>query len=117
MDSIYQHALGQDFAKLHPKMQERFGLSSADHIAAFGAGVMERIWHGPLFALPALWLGSLRHITSPSSGENVPFRVESYFYQDRFGRETMSIIRRFQFPTLLRQIDSTSIYSRQRKSL
>ena len=34
MKSIYQVALGSDFAKLHPKIQRRFGFSSEDGIAA-----------------------------------------------------------------------------------
>jgi hypothetical protein len=54
MTSIYTEALGSDFARLHPQIQRCFGFNSADRIAAVGRGVMERLWHGPLYTLPFL---------------------------------------------------------------
>src|SRR4051812_8849759 len=114
MSSIYQRAMGAEFEKLHPKIQERFGFSSVDGIAAIGTGVMERIWHGPFYTLPFLVLGSWRRIMFPASGVNVPFRIENYAYQDRYGRETVTWIRKFQFPRRIRRFDATMVYSRQR---
>ena len=38
MPSIYERALGTDFRRLHPKIQERFGFSSRDGVAAIGRG-------------------------------------------------------------------------------
>lgn len=115
MTSIYQRVLGKDFEKLHPKMQERFGFSSADGIASIGQGVMERVWRGRFYTLPFLLLGSWRRIMFPASGQNVPFQVENYAYRDRFGRETVTWIRKFQFPNRLRRFDATMIYSEDRK--
>jgi hypothetical protein len=43
MSSIYQRALGPDFERLHPRIQRRFGMSSADGIAQIGRGVMEEV--------------------------------------------------------------------------
>ena len=114
MPSIYQQALGAQFEKLHPKIQERFGFSSTDGIASIGTGVMERVWRGRFFTLPFLLLGSWRSIMFPASGENVPFQVENYAYRDSFGRETVTWIRKFQFPNRLRRFDATMIYSTQR---
>jgi len=38
MTSIYQRALGAQFAYLHPKMQWRFGFSADDEVAACSWG-------------------------------------------------------------------------------
>ena len=53
MPSIYQRALGADFDKLHPQIQERFGFTSHDGLASIGTGVMDEIWRGRLPA-PAI---------------------------------------------------------------
>ncbi len=64
MTSLYQQVLGADFGRLHPKIQQRFGFS-ADGIAAIGTGTMERIWHGRLYTLPFLYVGTWRRIMFP----------------------------------------------------
>jgi hypothetical protein len=113
MTSIYRRALGADFSKLHPKIQERFGLSSADGIAAFGRGVMERVWHGPAYTLPFLYLGSWRRIMFPEQGAAVPFTIENYAYVDGFGRETVTWLRTFETKTR-RRFDAYMVYSEKR---
>jgi uncharacterized protein DUF4166 len=110
MSSIYQRALGADFARLHPQIQRRFGFSSADGIASLGAGVMDDIWKGGPHTLPFLYLGSQRHVLFPEIGQNVPFTIENYAFVDRFGRETVSWIRTFQ-SRQRRRFDAYMIYS------
>ncbi len=116
MKSIYERALGSDFARLHPEIQRRFGFSSADHIASIGTGIMEEIWHGPLYTLPFLYLGSWRRIMFPESGRNVPFQIENYSYVDALGRETITWIRTFHAKRL-RRFDAYMIYSEQRQRI
>ncbi|MBB6734083.1 DUF4166 domain-containing protein [Cohnella zeiphila] len=113
MASIYEQALGQDFGKLHPRIRERFGFGSEDGVASVGAGVMDRVWHAGLAALP-LRVGASRHILLPQSGRDVPFTIRNYAYRDRFGRETVTWCRTFDFPNAARKFDATMIYSRQR---
>ena len=96
MNSIYQRALGADFARLHPQIQRRFGFSSADGIASIGRGVMDEIWKGRLYTEPFLHVGSWRRIMFPETGRNIPFTIENYAFVDRFGRETVSWIRTFE---------------------
>jgi hypothetical protein len=55
--SIYQQALGSDFARLHPEIQRRFGFSSADGVASVGRGVMEEVWKGAFYTVPFLYVG------------------------------------------------------------
>ena len=113
MSSIYRRALGADFDRLHPKIQERFGFNSEDGVASIGRGMMETIWHGPFYVLPFLYVGAWRRILFPEHGKNIPFTVENYAYLDSFGRETMTWIRRFDTPRP-RRFDAYMIFSEQR---
>lgn len=113
MRSIYERAMGSDFARLHPEIQRRFGFSSKDAVASIGTGVMEELWHGAPYTLPFLYVGSWRRIMFPEQGRNVPFRIENYAYVDSLGRETITWIRTFQTKRP-RRFDAYMIYSEQR---
>jgi len=117
MESIYRTALGSDFAKLHPQIQKRFGFSSKDNVAAIGKGIMENVWHGKFYTLPFLCLGTWRNIMFPSSGKNIPFTIENYAYRDRYGRETVTWIRKFHFNPRVQRFDATMIYSEDRQKI
>jgi len=111
--SIYERALGEQFARLHPRIQERFGFSSRDGMASIGKGVMDEIWHGPLYTMPFLFIGSWRRIMFPERGRSVPFTISNYAYVDEYGRETVTWIRNFATPTP-RRFDAYMIFSEQR---
>src|SRR6266513_2978323 len=114
MNCIYRKALGEQFHRLHPKIQDRFGFGSADGVASIGTGTMEEIWHGPLYTMPFLYVGSWRRIMFPERGRDVPFTIRNYAYVDRFGRETVTWVREFQMPGRKRRFDATMIYSQRR---
>jgi hypothetical protein len=116
MKSIYERALGSDFARLHPEIQRRFGFSSKDNTACIGTGVMEEIWHGPLYTLPFLYVGSVRRIMFPESGRDIPFQIVNYGYLDALGRETITWIRTFHAKRP-RRFDAYMIYSEQRQCI
>src|SRR3954466_5943870 len=90
-------------------MRERLALSGGGGM--IGHGVMDRIWRGPGFPLPFLWLGSTRHILFPDCGRNVPFTIENYPYVDRHLRETVSFVRTFEFPRRRRCFDAQALAS------
>jgi hypothetical protein len=112
--SIYQEMLGDDFARLHPKIQWRFGFSSADGVCQIGTGVMDEIWRGRAFTLPFLLLGSTRRVLFPSRGRDVPFTISNYAYVDGFGRETVTWSRRFKMRRKYRAFDATMVRSQAR---
>ncbi len=116
MGSIYEQALGEEFNKLHPRIQERFGFDSKAEVASIGHGVMDYIWFSKLATIP-LQLGTMRNIMFPQSGKTIPFTIENYAYRDRFGRETVTWNRRFKFQNKLRKFDATMIYSRKRNRI
>jgi hypothetical protein len=112
--AIFQQALGADFDRLHPRMRQRFGLRSADHLACVGSGVMDEVWSGPPLVRPFLLLGATRNILLPRHGRNVPFTVENYAYRDWFGRETVSFVRTFEWPPRRHRFDATMVYDARR---
>ena len=116
MNSIYQTALGSDFGRLHPKIQERFGFSSASGVACIGRGIMDEVWHGRLYTLPFLYVGSWRRIMFPEKGRKIPFSIKNYAYVDPLGRETVTWIREFQAKQP-RRFDAYMIYSRNRERI
>jgi hypothetical protein len=116
MPSIYQRVLGSDFSRLHPEIQRRFGFSSCDEIAAVGKGVMDEIWHGPIYTLPFLYVGAWRRILLPERGRDIPFRIENYAYVDSLGRETVTWIRTFG-TNPPRRFDAYMIFAAQRNCI
>jgi hypothetical protein len=78
---------------------------------------MDLVWRGRFYTLPFLAIGAWRNIMFPASGVNVPFQLENYAYQDRYGRETVTWVRTFRFPDKVRRFDATMIYSRQRNRI
>jgi hypothetical protein len=115
LSSIYQQALGDEFARLHPKLQWRFGFSSQDGVCQIGTGVMDEIWRGAWWTLPFLLLGSTRRVLFPTRGSDVPFTISNYAYVDGFGRETVTWARRFKLRRRYRSFDATMILSPSRR--
>jgi len=113
VSSIYQTALGSEFARLHPQIQRRFGFDSTAGVAAVGRGVMSRVWHGRFYTLPFLYVGTWRRIMFPESGRDVPFTIENYAYRDSLGRETVTWLRTFQ-TRRPRRFDAYMIYGERR---
>ena len=117
MSSIYQQVLGSDFQKLHPLIQKRFGFNSDDKIASIGKGIMQSVWYGKPYTLPFLYVGTWRNIMFPQKGKDVPFTIENYAYKDKFGRETVTWVRKYRFSNRERRFDATMIYSNKRKRI
>ena len=108
-DSIFATALGPDFARLHPMMQRRFGVSVASGYACVGTGVMTSISRGPWWTVPFLQIGRLRNILVPDIGTAVPFTVENHAYRDPHGRETVTFVRKYQTKTRPARFDATMV--------
>jgi Domain of unknown function (DUF4166) len=111
MTSVFQQALGDDFDRLHPELQRRFGVDGDRDQGCVGTGTMDRVWRGGAFTVPFLHLGTLRHVLFPETGTNIPFTIENYAYQDTYGRPTLTFVRTFQVrPHRRRRFDATMVY-------
>jgi len=111
--SIYQRALGADFDRLHPRIRERFTLTSDARRAAIGRGTMAEVWRGRFYTLPFLRVGTWRNIMFPEHGRDVPFEIENWAYRDALGRETVTWLRTFH-TRRTRRFDAYMIYSERR---
>ncbi|MFC9919812.1 DUF4166 domain-containing protein [Agromyces binzhouensis] len=110
MTSMFESALGAEaFARLHPMMQRRFGVSLDRGEACIGHGVMSEIQRGPWWTVPFLQVGRLRNILVPDVGTDVPFTIENYPYIDPFGRETVTFVREYTVGGRRRRFDATMI--------
>lgn len=111
MTSIFARAMGDDFARLHPMLQQRFGVGLDAGYAAVGTGVMTRIRRGPWWTVPFLWIGWFRNILTPDVGRDVPFRIENYPYRDPLGRETVTFVREYRVRSRPSRFDATMVLS------
>ncbi|BCJ41095.1 hypothetical protein GCM10010168_46070 [Actinoplanes ianthinogenes] len=111
MTSVFEQALGDDFGRLHPRLQRRFGVDGERDQGCVGTGVMNRVWRGPGFTAPFLHLGTLRHVLFPETGTGIPFTIENYAYRDTYDRPTLTFVRTFQVrPHRRRRFDATMVY-------
>jgi hypothetical protein len=116
--SIFQLALGQDFQKLHPMMQKRFGVDVDSGYACVGRGVFSEVRRGAWWTIPFLRLGAYRNILFPDQGRDIPFTIENYPYIDGLGRPTVTFVRTLELSrSKRRRFDATMIYSPQRGSI
>ena len=111
MTSIFERAMGDDFARLHPMLQRRFGVGLEAGYACVGTGTMSRIRRGPWWTIPFLQIGRLRNILVPDQSADVPFRIENYPYRDDLGRETVTFVREYAIRGRSRRFDATMIAS------
>ncbi|SBT45126.1 DUF4166 domain-containing protein [Micromonospora auratinigra] len=115
MTSVFQHALGADFDRLHPALRRRFAVDGDTDAGCVGTGVMDRIWRGRAFTTPFLRLGTLRHVLFPETGTDVPFTIENWAYPDSYGRPTLTFVRTFDVaPHRRRRFDATMVWSPRR---
>jgi hypothetical protein len=113
--SVFERAMGPDFARLHPMLRRRFGVGLDAGYACIGRGTMRRIRRGPWWTVPFLQIGRMRNILVPDVGENVPFTVENFPYRDHLGRETVTFVRQYDIRGRMRRFDATMIYSPARR--
>ena len=109
--SMFAEVMGEDFARLHPMLQRRFGVGLAAGYACVGRGVMSRIERGPWWTVPFLQIGRLRNILVPDVGADVPFTIGNYPYRDPFGRETITFVREYRMARAQRRFDATMVRS------
>lgn len=116
--SIFEQGLGADFQRLHPMLQQRFGVDPAAGYACVGHGVFSEVRRGAWWTVPFLKFGAFRNILFPDAGTNVPFTIENYPYVDGFGRPTVTFARTLDIrPGTQRRFDATMVYSTARNAV
>ena len=72
--SVYQRALGADFARLEPRLQRYFGAIPSGSVGV-GAGVYQVAGSRARWLRPALALMAARHTLFPELEDHVPFAI------------------------------------------
>lgn len=97
-DSIYKQALGDDFHRLQPELQEYFSLVPGSGHYGVGEGVFDVVGCRQAWLRPLLKLTSGEEAFFPEYGENIPFRIENHAHRDPFGRSSLTARREIRFP-------------------
>lgn len=102
---IYETLLGNDFFKLHPKLQERYRLPLNEEF--FAKGTMDVIQTGPKIMRPIYNIFTRNQFLFPESGGNIPFTISnrSYLNENKLGAVYWE--RTFFFPNATRKFNAT----------
>lgn len=107
---IYELALGRDFTKLQPELQDYFSLAPGSGHYGVGEGVFDVVGCRQPWLRPLLRLATGEQSFFPEYGEGIPFRIENHAHLDPFGRSSLTARREIFFPGTTRLFhDTTSV--------
>jgi hypothetical protein len=113
---IYERALGSDFARLQPELQEYFSLAPGSGRYGVGEGVFDVVGCRQQWLRPLLRLTSGEEAFFPEYGERVPFRIENHAHLDPFGRSSLTARREIHFPGRTRLFHDTTSFDDSRST-
>ena len=105
---IYQLALGEDFTRLAPEVQEYFSLAAGSGSYGIGEGVFDVVGCRQRWLRPLLALTGSEEAFFPEYGERIPFRIENHAHVDPFGRPALTARREIYFPSGTRLFHDTT---------
>ncbi len=105
---IYQLALGEEFARLTPELQEYFSLAAGSGSYGIGEGVFDVVGCRQRWLRPLLALTGSEEAFFPEYGEGIPFRIENHAHVDPFGRPALTARREIYFPSGARLFHDTT---------
>lgn len=107
-ERIYKLALGADFARLQPELQDYFSLAPGSGTYGVGEGVFDVVGCRQRWLRPLLALTASEEAFFPEYGEQVPFRIENHAHFDPFGRNSLTARREIYFPRTHRLFQDTT---------
>jgi hypothetical protein len=113
MTGVYEHALGERAAGLHPKVRARYGIGPDDAVCV-GRGRMD-ISRGT-HVLPMLYAMTREDLLFPEAGHDVPFTVTTAGLWAG-GHEALVTRREFSFGRTRRRFDSLTVWDAERARL
>ncbi|BCW59472.1 DUF4166 domain-containing protein [Paenarthrobacter nicotinovorans] len=105
---IYKLALGDDFTKLAPELQEYFSLAAGSGYYGIGEGVFDVVGCKQKWLRPPLALTGREEAFFPEYGEGIRFRIENHAHVDPFGRPALTARREIYFPARTRLFHDTT---------
>ena len=98
--TIYKRILGEEFYRLHPKLQERYTLTAQNEFKAVGR--MKTVKSGRKWLYPFLLLMTKWKFLFPESGKDIPFEIVNRSRSIE-GKEEILWERVFYFPNVTRR--------------
>ncbi|WP_026583833.1 DUF4166 domain-containing protein [Bacillus sp. J33] len=111
--TIYQELLGEDFQRLHPKLQARYTLLKDKPF--HGAGTMSKIETGSVWLKPLLSLAARWQFLFPDNGKDVPFTIKNTCRTLPTGEEEIYWERTFYFEEVTRRFNAFMSIDRNRR--
>ncbi|WP_349408527.1 DUF4166 domain-containing protein [Pseudalkalibacillus sp. SCS-8] len=111
--TIYQNLLGEDFQRLHPKLQKRYALRKDKPFCA--AGKMTSVQTGPWWLLPFLRLAAQWKFLFPESGKDIPFTIKNTCRTLPSGLDEVYWERTFYFDNATRHFNAFMTIDSERK--
>ncbi|MBD7936533.1 DUF4166 domain-containing protein [Cytobacillus sp. Sa5YUA1] len=71
--TMYEQVLGEQFERLHKRMQQRYRFNQATFIGKGKMDIVENKW----WLRPFLYLATKRRLMFPEHGKNIPFEVKN----------------------------------------
>lgn len=101
--SIYKEILGEQFYRMHPMLQKRYGFKEKTFKAT---GVMNKITSGPKWLYPFKSLAVRRKFLFPENGDNIPFYIINTEQIGLNGEQQVHWERRFYFENVNRDFNA-----------
>ncbi|MFS0882129.1 DUF4166 domain-containing protein [Metabacillus niabensis] len=111
--SIYRELLGENFSRLHPKLQERYDLTI--NKTFYASGTMLNIESGKWWIKPFLNLATRWKFLFPEEGKNVPFTIKNSCRKCMNGEDEIYWERMFYFDKAIRHFNAFMTIDSKRK--
>ncbi|CAM4316243.1 hypothetical protein BAMA_15055 [Bacillus manliponensis] len=95
MSSIYKKVLGEEYQRLHPKLQERYKLTEKRNFT--GDGIMDEIAEGSKLVKVLLKIAAKFRMFFSERGETVPFTIHNTVEKNEKGEAFVRWNRMFLF--------------------
>lgn len=106
--SVYQRALGADFDRLQPELQDYFSLAPGEQRYGVGTGVFDVAGSPRPVLRPLISALPVTNAFFPDYGRAVPFTIRNYAHLDPFGRSSLTAVRTFSFDRAERIFEDTT---------
>lgn len=106
MTPVYREILGSDFDLLHPNVAWRYNIDSTSAVAQIGTGIFESVYITSALPPPFFWYYGKRNALPSKTSRLVPFTQAHYCYVDEIGRECLAVLRRFNYTSGTRKLNS-----------
>lgn len=115
MPSIYRTILGDSYAKLHPKLQQRYDITEQKDF--HGVGKMDEITGGSVWIRPFFRLGAKRRLFFPERGKDIPFTIYNGVSINEEGKTLVEWNRTFAFGRKRRFFDAVMYLNKEQDEI